>query len=49
MNALKSIFAWLGRFLDKARTIMLNLGTAIVLIFFTIVIIGAISSSGPEA
>ena len=49
MNALKSIFAWLGRFLEKARTVMLNLGTAFVLIFFTIVIIGAISSSGPEA
>ena len=48
MNVLKSIFAWLGRFLDKARTIMLNLGTAIVLIFFTVLIIGAISSSGPE-
>ena len=48
MNALKSIFAWLGRFLDKARTIMLNLGTAFVLIFFTILIIGAFTSSGPE-
>ena len=48
MNTLRSIFAWLGRFLDKARTIMLNLGTAIVLIFFTVLIIGAISSSGPE-
>ena len=48
MNALKSIFTWLGRFLEKARTVMLNLGTAFVLIFFTIVIIGAISSSGPE-
>ena len=48
MNALKSIFAWLGRFLEKARAVMLNLGTAFVLIFFTIVIIGAISSSGPE-
>ena len=48
MNALRSIFAWLGRFLDKARTIMLNLGTAIVLIFFTALIIGALTSSGPE-
>ena len=48
MNALKSIFAWLGRFLEKARTVMLNLGTVFVLIFFTIIIIGAISSSGPE-
>ena len=41
MNALKSIFSWLGRFLEKARTVMLNLGTAFVLIFFTIIIIGA--------
>jgi len=48
MNALKSIFAWLGRFLDKARTIMLNLGTAIVLIFFTALIIGALTSSEPK-
>jgi protease-4 len=48
MNALKSIFSWLGRFLEKARTVMLNLGTAFVLIFFTIIIIGAFTSSGPE-
>ena len=48
MNALKSIFAWLGRFLEKARTVMLNLGTAFVLIFFTILIIGVFSSSGSE-
>ena len=49
MNALKSIFSWLGQFLEKARTVMLNLGTAFVLIFFTILIIGALTSSGPEA
>ena len=48
MNTLKSIFSWLGRFLEKARIIMLNLGTAFVLIFFTILIIGALTSSGPE-
>ena len=48
MSALKSIFSWLGRFLEKARTVMLNLGTAFVLIFFTIIIIGAFTSSGPE-
>ena len=48
MNALKSIFAWLGRFLEKARTVMLNLGTAFVLIIITIAIIGGISSFGPE-
>ena len=48
MNALKSIFAWLGRFLEKARTVMLNLGTAFVLIFFTVLIIGAFTTSGPD-
>ena len=48
MNALKSIFAWLGRFLEKARTVMLNLGTAFVLIFFTVLIIGAFTASGPD-
>ena len=32
MNALKSIFSWLGRFLEKATTVMLNLGTAFVLL-----------------
>ena len=48
MNVLKSIFAWLGRFLEKARTVMLNLGTAFVLIFFTVLIIGAFTASGPD-
>ena len=48
MNAIKSIFSWLGRFLEKARTVMLNLGTAFVLIFFTILIVGALTSSGPK-
>ena len=47
MNALKSIFSSLGRFLEKARTVMLNLVTAFVLIFLTIAIIGALTS-GPE-
>ena len=47
MNALKPIFSWLARFLEKARIIMLNVGTAFVLIFFTIIIIGALTS-GPE-
>ena len=47
MNALKSVFSWLGRFLEKARTVMLNLGTAFVLIFFTVIIIGGLTS-GPE-
>ena len=48
MNTLKSIFSWLGRFLEKARTVMLNLGTALILIFFGITIIGALTSFGPE-
>jgi len=48
MNTLKSIFSWLGRFLEKARTVMLNLGTALILTFFGIIIIGALTSFGPE-
>jgi protease-4 len=48
MNTLKSIFSWLGRFLEKARTVMLNLGTALILIFFAIIIIGGLTSFGPE-
>ncbi len=48
MNALKSIFSWLGRFLEKARTVMLNLGTAFLLIIITFAIIGGLSSSGPD-
>ena len=48
MNTLKSIFSWLGRFLEKARTVMLNLGTALILIFIAIIIIGALTSFGPE-
>ena len=49
MSTLKSIFSWLGRFLERARTVMLNLGTAFVLIFLTIIIIGAFTASGPDA
>jgi len=48
MNTLKSIFSWMGRFLEKTRTVMLNLGTAITLIFFAIIIIGTLKSFGPE-
>ena len=47
MNSLKSFFSWLSRFLEKARTVMLNLVTAFVLVFFIIMIIGALTS-GPE-
>lgn len=48
MNTLKSIFSWLGRFLEKARTVMLNLGTVLILIFFAIIIIGGLFFFGPE-
>lgn len=49
MNAVKTLFAWLGRFLKKVRAIMLDLGTALFLIFLAVMIIGAVTSSGPEA
>ena len=48
MKALKSIFSWLGRFLEKARVIMLNIGTVFVLIFLTIIIFRSLISSVPE-
>ena len=48
MKALKSIFSWLGRFLEKAGIIIRNVFTAFFLILFTIIIIGALTSSGPE-
>ena len=47
MNSVKILFSWLGRFLEKTRTIMLNLVTAFVLIFFIVMIYGALTS-GPE-
>ena len=48
MNTLKYIFSWLGRFLEKTRTVMLNLGTALILIFIAIIIIGGLFFFGPE-
>ena len=48
MNALKPFFSWLGRFLEKARIIILNVATAFVLIFFTIITIGGLTSLGSE-
>ena len=48
MNQIKSIFSWLNSFLEKARIIMLNIGTAIVLIFFIILIFGPITSIESE-
>ena len=34
MKALKTVFSWLGRFLAKVRSVVLDLGTALVVIFF---------------
>ena len=48
MNTLKSIFSWIDRFLEKTRAVLLNLGTALILIFFAIIIIGALTSFKPE-
>ena len=44
MSALKNFFCWLNSFLEKARVIMLNFGTAFVLIVFTFMIISALST-----
>ena len=48
MSALTSIFSWLGRFLKKVRSIVLDLGTALVVMFVVIAIIEALTASGPD-
>ena len=48
MNQIKSIFSWLNGFLKKARIIMLNIATAIVLIFFIMLIFVPITSVKTE-
>ena len=48
MNTPKSFFSLIGRFLAKTRIVMLNFGTAIILIFFVIIIIRALTSFGPD-
>ena len=48
MNMIKTIFAWLGRFLQKVRNILLDLTTALFVLFFAATIIGALTSSEPE-
>ena len=48
MNQIQSIFSWLNGFLKKARIIMLNIATAIVLIFFIILIFVPITSVKSE-
>ena len=32
MDTLKSIFSWLGKFLEKTRVVLLNIATAFILI-----------------
>ncbi len=49
MNALKTIFSWLGRFLQRVRTILLDLGTLVIVVLLATTIIGALTSFGPEA
>ena len=48
MNTIKAIFSWISRFLQKVRTILLDFGTALVVIVLAMAIIGALTSSGPE-
>ena len=48
MNSVKTIISWLSRFLKKVRAIMLDLGTALILMVLAIAIIGALTSSEPE-
>ncbi len=45
MKIIKAIFSWLGKFLERARVIILNVGTAFVLILLTLGIFGLFSSS----
>ena len=48
MKPFKTIFSLTARFLEKVRAVMLNLGTAFVLILIVILIIGSLTSLRPE-
>ena len=48
MDALKSIFSWLGKFLEKTRVVLLNVATAFILIVITVAIMGGIFSGDAE-
>ena len=48
MDALKSIFSWLGKFLEKTRIVLLNVATAFILIVITVAIMGGIFSGDTE-
>ena len=48
MDALKSIFSWLGKFLEKTRVVLLNVATAFILIVITVAIMGGIFGGDTE-
>ena len=48
MDALKSIFSWLGKFLEKTRVVLLNIATAFILIVITVAIMGGIFGGDAE-
>ena len=48
MNKFKSIFGWLNSFLGKARALILNIATALFLIFFVVLFLSSLTSFAPE-
>ena len=48
MRILKRIAAWLDSFLGKARALILNIGTALFLIFFVVLFLSSLTSFAPE-
>ena len=48
MDTLKSIFSWLGKFLEKTRVVLLNVATAFILIVITVAIMGGIFGGDAE-
>jgi protease-4 len=48
MRILKRIAAWLDSFLGKARAFILNIGTALFLIFFVVLFLSSLTSFAPE-
>ena len=48
MNKFKSIFVWLDSFLGKARALILNIATALFLIFFVALFLSSLTSFAPE-
>ena len=48
MDTLKSIFSWLGKFLEKTRVVLLNVATAFILIVITVAIMSGIFGGDAE-